>query len=89
MSGHFVRGALFGWESSMTRAEQFRENAEEAMQWCRRSRSEQAKKLLTDLARTWKQGAALGERTIVGPPVRRSQGSEDRTLEIERDIQVI
>ena len=43
----------------MTKAEQFRENAEEAMQLCRQSRPEQAKKVLTDLARTWRQTAAL------------------------------
>jgi hypothetical protein len=33
----------------MTKAEQFRENAEEAMQLCRQSRPEQAKKVLTIL----------------------------------------
>ncbi len=52
----------------MTKAEQFRENAEDAMQLCRQSRPEQAKKVLTDLARTWRQAAALSERTFVGPP---------------------
>jgi hypothetical protein len=64
----FVRGALFGWERSMTKAEQFRENAEEAMQLCRQSRTEDAKKVLTDLALTWTQAAALSERKSVGPP---------------------
>ena len=52
----------------MTKAEQFRENAEEAMQLCRQSRPEEAKKVLTDLALTWRQAAALSERTSVGPP---------------------
>jgi hypothetical protein len=63
----FARGALFGWERSMTKAEQFRENAEEAMQLCRQSRTEDAKKVLTDLAFTWTQAAALSERKSVGP----------------------
>jgi hypothetical protein len=65
---HFVRGALFGWERSMTKAEQFRENAEEAMQLSRQSRTENAKKVLTELALTWKQAAALADRKSVAPP---------------------
>ena len=51
----------------MTKAEQFRENAEEAMQLCRQSRTEDAKKVLTDLALTWKQAAAFSERKSVVP----------------------
>ena len=64
----FARGALSGWERSMTKAEQFRENAEEAMQLCRQSRTEDAKKVLTDLALTWTQAAALSERKSGDPP---------------------
>ena len=67
MRRHFAGGALFGWERSMTKAEQFRENAEEAMQLCRQSRTEDAKKVLTDLALTWKQAAAFSERRSVVP----------------------
>ncbi len=52
----------------MTKAEQFRENAEEAMQLSRQSRTENAKKVLTDLALTWKQAAALADRKSVAPP---------------------
>jgi hypothetical protein len=52
----------------MTKAEQFRENAEEAMQLCRQSRTEDAKKVLTDLALTWTQAAALSERKSGDPP---------------------
>ena len=54
-------------EPSMTKAEQFRENAEEAMQLCRQSRTEDAKKVLTDIALTWKQAAAFCERKSVVP----------------------
>jgi hypothetical protein len=64
----FRKGGALGWERSMTKAEQFRENAEEAMQLCRQSRTEDAKKVLTDLALTWTQAAALSERKSVGPP---------------------
>ena len=64
----FRKGALFGWERSMTKAEQFRENAEEAMQLCRQSRTEDAKRVLTGLAFTWTQAAALSERKSVVPP---------------------
>ena len=38
----------------MRKAEQVRENAEEAMHLCRQSGTEDAKKVLTDLALTWK-----------------------------------
>jgi hypothetical protein len=59
----------------MTKAEQFRENAEEAMQLCRQSRTEDAKKVLTELAFTWTQAAALSERKSVGPPAPRAMRS--------------
>ena len=36
----------------MTKADQFREYAEEAMQWSRQSQTEEAKKVLVDLAFT-------------------------------------
>jgi predicted mannosyl-3-phosphoglycerate phosphatase (HAD superfamily) len=49
----------------MTKAEQFREYAEAAMQWSRQSRTEEAKKVLVDLAFTWMKAAALRERNIV------------------------
>ena len=52
----------------MRKAEQFRENAEEAMHLCRQSGTEDAKKVLTDLALTWKQAAAFSERKSAGPP---------------------
>ena len=52
----------------MTKADQFREYAEEAMRWSRQSRTEDAKKVLTDLALTWKQAAAFSERKSAGPP---------------------
>ena len=55
-------------ERSMTKAEQFREYAEEAMQWARRSRTEDAKKVLIDLALTWTKAASLSERKSVCPP---------------------
>ena len=65
----------------MTKAEQFRENAEEAMQLCRQSRTEDAKKVLTDLAFTWTQAAALSREEVCrsagaqGLPTARSKPS--------------
>jgi hypothetical protein len=53
-------------ERSMTKAEQFREYAEEAMKWSRQSQTEEAKKVLIDLALTWTQAASLSERQSVG-----------------------
>ena len=51
----------------MTKAEQFREYAEEAMQWSRQSKTEDARKMLIDLAFTWTQAASLSEKKSVGP----------------------
>jgi hypothetical protein len=56
----------------MTKAEQFREYAEAAMQWSRQSRTEEAKKVLVDLAFTWMKAAALRERNIVSLSEQRS-----------------
>jgi hypothetical protein len=55
----------------MTKAEQFREYAEEAMHWARQSRTAEAKKVLVDLALTWMNAAALRERHMAGPPEQR------------------
>jgi hypothetical protein len=51
----------------MTKVEQFREYAEEAMQWSRQSRTKEAKDILIDLAFTWTQAASLSERKSVDP----------------------
>jgi hypothetical protein len=55
-------------ERSMTKADEFREYAEEALQWSRQSSIEQEKKALIGLAVTWTQAASLSERKSVGPP---------------------
>ena len=52
----------------MTKSDQFREYAEEALQWSRQSKTEDAKKILVDLALTWTQAASLSERQAVSPP---------------------
>jgi hypothetical protein len=52
----------------MTKAEQFREYAEEAMQWSRQSKTEDARKVLIDLAFTWTQAASWSERRFARPP---------------------
>ena len=53
-------------ERSMTKADAFREYAEEALQWSRQSSIEEEKKALLDLAVTWTQAAALSEKSV-GP----------------------
>ena len=55
----------------MTKAEQFREYAEEAMQWSRQSKTEDARKMLIDLAFTWTQTASLSEMKSLCPPEQR------------------
>ena len=51
----------------MSKAEQFREFAEEVIQWSRKSNTEEEKKIPLGLAFTWTQAALLSERTFVGP----------------------
>ena len=54
----------------MSKADQFREYAEEATRWSRQAKTEDAKNTL-DLALTWRQAASLCERTVVSPPEQR------------------
>jgi hypothetical protein len=53
----------------MTKSDQFRELAEEALQWSRQPKTEEEKKALLDLAVTWTQAAALSEKSVgaLGP----------------------
>jgi hypothetical protein len=55
-------GALRRVERAMTKADQFRECAEEAMRWSRQSRTEEENTVLIDLAFTWTRAASLSER---------------------------
>jgi hypothetical protein len=45
----------------MSKADQFRQYAEEAMRWARQSKTENEKQALLDLARTWTQAALRSE----------------------------
>jgi hypothetical protein len=53
----------------MSKAEEFRHYAEEALGWARKSKTEQEEQALIDLARTWTQAAVWSERTA-GPTIR-------------------
>jgi hypothetical protein len=55
----------------MTKADRFREYAEEALRWSRKSRTEDARNVLIDLAFTWRQAALLSERKPVCLPEQR------------------
>ena len=55
----------------MSKADQFREYAEEATRWSRQAKTEDAKNTLIDLALTWRHAASLCERTVVSPPEQR------------------
>jgi hypothetical protein len=50
----------------MTKADEFREYAGEALRWSSQSSTEEEKALI-DLAVTWTQAASLSERKFVGP----------------------
>jgi hypothetical protein len=59
----------------MTKAEQFRQYAEEATHWAFRSKTEQEKQAYTDLALTWTQAAVHRERILAvngSPPEARA-----------------
>jgi hypothetical protein len=47
----------------MSKADEFRQYANEAMRWARRSKNEKEKLALIELARTWMQAALHRERT--------------------------
>jgi hypothetical protein len=51
----------------MTKADEFREYAGEALRWSCQSSTEEEKKALIGLAVTWTQAASLSERKFVGP----------------------
>jgi hypothetical protein len=55
------QGIPLGWESVMSKADEFRQYAEEAMRWARQSKIEKDKEALLDLARTWTQAASHRE----------------------------
>jgi hypothetical protein len=59
----------------MSKADQFRIYAKEAMLWSRKSKTEEARNAMIDLARTWTEAAVMSERIIVGvgsPPEARA-----------------
>ncbi len=49
----------------MSTCDEFRQYAEEAMRWARRSKTESDKAILLDLALTWAQAASYRERAVV------------------------
>jgi hypothetical protein len=48
----------------MSKAEEFRQYAEEAVRWAGKSKDEQEKQALMDLARTWTEAATHSERIL-------------------------
>jgi len=51
----------------MTKADQFREYAREAIQWSQRCQTEDEKQALVQLASTWATAALRCERTLISP----------------------
>jgi hypothetical protein len=49
----------------MSKADEFRQYAEEAMRWARNSTTAKEKLVLINLARTWTQAAERSERPVV------------------------
>jgi len=62
-----VRLVVDGGESVMTKADEFRQYAEEAMGWARDSKDEIQRAVLISLARAWVQAAARQERPAARP----------------------
>jgi hypothetical protein len=48
----------------MSKVHQFRQYAEEAMRWAHKSKTEEEKQALMDIARTWTQAAVHSERFV-------------------------
>jgi hypothetical protein len=63
-----VAGCRWSGESDMSKADEFRQYAEEAMSWARDSKDEKQRAILINLARAWVQAAASQER----PPAPRA-----------------
>ena len=61
------QGGARSRSAQMSKAEQFREFADEAFQWSRKAKTEAARQILLGLAFTWIQAALISERTFVGP----------------------
>jgi hypothetical protein len=60
----------------MSKTNQFRQYAEEAMRWARQSRTEGEKQAYIDLASTWTQAAVQSEYIFgvaAGPPENKAQ----------------
>jgi hypothetical protein len=60
----------------MSKADQFRQYADEAMHWVRQSKTENEKQVLIELARTWTQAAMRSERIFSvndSPPIATSR----------------
>jgi hypothetical protein len=51
------------WEHQMSKSDEFRQYAEEAMHWARQSKTEHDRVILIDIARTWTLAATFRERT--------------------------
>jgi hypothetical protein len=59
----------------MSKSNQFREYAEEAMRWAHQSKTQEEKETLIELARTWTEAAVQSDRVfLVGssPPEHRA-----------------
>jgi lysyl-tRNA synthetase class I len=67
VAANLAQGGAQTRSASMSKADQFREYAEEAMRWSRQAKTEAAKNTLIDLALTWGQAASLSEMKSVGP----------------------
>jgi hypothetical protein len=59
-TSHFGRAGVRE-SAEMSKSDQFRQYAEEALQWARQSKTENEKQALIELARTWTQAAVQGE----------------------------
>jgi hypothetical protein len=59
----------------MSKADEFRQYAEEAMRWAHRSKNEKERLALLELARTWMQAALHRENTAAATNHRPPEGT--------------
>ena len=59
----------------MSESDQFRQYAEEALLWVAQSKTEEEKRLLLELARTWRKAAILSAAAISVTPEARAHAA--------------
>jgi hypothetical protein len=61
----------------MSESDQFRQYADEALRWVAQSKTEEEKRLMLELVRTWTEAAFASERIVAHPTMMPTTGSSN------------